>query len=177
MNPAAPAQLVITAQPSTSVTAGQSFGVTVAVEDAFGNAEPSYNGNITLDLAGGAAGTSLGGDLTVAANGGVASFSTLSLDRANSGYTIQASGSGLTGASTSAFQVTPAAASQLVMVAQPPTKLTAGQPFGFTVAAEDRFGNVVTGFDGSVFDLDGPRSPRALRCRSLPTMASRTSPA
>jgi hypothetical protein len=150
VNPAAPAQLVITAQPATSVTAGQSFGVTVAVEDAFGNAEPSYDGDLTLALAGGTAGTRLGGDLTTAADKGIASFSSLSLDRADSGYTIQASGDDLTGASTTAFQVTPAAASRLVIVAQPPLSLTAGQPFGFTVAAEDPFGNVVTGFDGSV---------------------------
>ncbi len=150
VSPAAPAQLAITAQPATSVTAGQTFGVTVAVEDAFGNAEPSYDGDITLSLAGDAAGTNLGGDLTIAADDGIARFSGLSLDRADSGDTLQASGDGLSGASTTAFDVAPAAASQLVMVAQPPTTLTAGQPFGFTVAAEDPFGNVVTGFNGRV---------------------------
>ncbi len=150
VNPAAPAQLVITAQPPTSIMAGRSFGVAVAVEDAFGNTEPSYDGDITLALMAGAAGTSLGGDLTIPTVDGVAAFSNLSLDRSASGYTIQANGDNLTDATTTAFQVTHAAASQWVMVAQPPANLTAGQPFGFTVAAEDPFGNIVTGFDGSV---------------------------
>jgi hypothetical protein len=150
VDPAAPAQLIITTQPPTTVTAGQAFGLTIAVEDAFGNAEPSYNGNIALALTGGAAGTGLGGELTVTAAGGVASFSGLTVDRADPGFAIHASATGLNGASTTAFSVRPAAASRLVIVAQPPARLTAGQPFAFTVAAEDPFGNVVTDFDGNV---------------------------
>jgi pantothenate kinase type III len=147
VTPAAPAQLVITDQPPSSITAGAGFGLSVSVEDAFGNAEPSYIGNVSVTLTGG---TGLGGTLTIPAYNGVASFSDLTLDRADTGYTIHAADIGLMGASTTAFQVTPSAASQLVTVAQPPVSLAAGQSFGFTIAAEDPFGNVVTGFDGTV---------------------------
>jgi pantothenate kinase type III len=150
VTPAAPARLVITAQPPSSITAGVGFGLSVAVEDAFGNAEPSFNGNVSVALAGGSSGPGLGGLLTIPAGAGVASFSGLTLDRAGSGDTIQVSGIGLTAASTTAFQITPAAASQLVTVAQPPAGLAAGQAFGFTVAVEDPFGNIVTGFGGTV---------------------------
>ncbi len=147
ITPATPSQLLITTEPSSSITAGSGFGVTVAVEDPYGNAEPGYSGDVSLALAGGAG---LGGTLTISADDGVASFSGLTIDRAGSGYTLQASGAGLTGASSTAFLVTPATASQLVTISQPPTNLTAGQAFGFTVAAEDPYGNVVTGFDGTV---------------------------
>ena len=51
MTPAAPAQLVITAQPPSSVTAGAGFGLTVSVEDSYGNAEPTYDGNVSVALA------------------------------------------------------------------------------------------------------------------------------
>jgi pantothenate kinase type III len=147
VTPAAPSQLAITDQPPSSITAGAGFGLSVSVEDAFGNAEPSYIGNVSVTLTGR---TGLGGTLTIPTSNGVASFSGLTLDRAESGYTLHAADIGLTGASTTAFQVTPSAASQLVTVAQPPDSVAAGQSFGFTIAAEDPFGNVVTGFDGTV---------------------------
>ncbi len=147
VTPSAPAQLVISSQPPSSVTAGAGFGFSVAVEDAFDNPEPSYSGNVSVSLTGG---TGLDGTLTIPASDGVASFSGLTLDRADSGYRLQAAGVGLTGTSTTAFQITPAAASQLVTVAQPPASLAAGQSFGFTIAAEDPFGNVVTDFNGTV---------------------------
>ena len=44
-------QLVITAQPPSSVTAGGSFGFTVAAEDDNGNVITTYNGPITAILA------------------------------------------------------------------------------------------------------------------------------
>ena len=81
---------------------------------------------------------------------GVAVFSTLTIDQAGSGYKLSASSTGLSGVTTTAFGVTPIAASQLVISTQPPTSLTAGTPFNMTVTAEDPFGNVATSFSGSV---------------------------
>ncbi len=147
VTPAAPAQLVITSQPASTITAGTMFGLAVAVEDAFGNAEPDYSGNVAIVLS---SGTGLSGTLAIPAIGGVADFSGLTLDRAGAGYTLAASGAGLSGASTTTILVTPSTASRLVTVTQPPASLAAGQAFGFTIAAEDAFGNAVTGFNGSV---------------------------
>jgi predicted outer membrane repeat protein len=86
----------------------------------------------------------------VTAKSGVAVFSGLTLDNAAIGYTLLVSGSGETGATTSAFNVTPAAAAELVVTAQPPASVIAGSGFGLAVAAEDPFGNVDPNFGGSV---------------------------
>ncbi|MGC8639945.1 MAG: hypothetical protein ACP5XB_08735, partial [Isosphaeraceae bacterium] len=58
------------------------------------------------------------------------------------------SGGGLTSVSTTAVNVSPAAAAQLVVIAQPPAGVVAGSAFGLTVAAVDRFGNWVPGWNG-----------------------------
>ena len=50
VTPAAASQLVITAEPPTSVTAGSGFGLAVAVEDAYGNLETGYGGEVTIGL-------------------------------------------------------------------------------------------------------------------------------
>ncbi len=65
-------------------------------------------------------------------------------------YTLQVSGTGLTPATTTAVTVTPLAASQFVISTQPPSTVTAGSPFGLTITAEDKFGNVAAGFTGNV---------------------------
>ena len=144
VTPANSAQLVITAQPPSSVAAGAGFGLVVSVEDTYGNAEPNYNGNVSIALAG------LVGTLTIPAVGGVAEFSGLSLDQAGSHYAIRATAAGLSGATTTAFAVTPAAPSQLVITAQPPSSVTAGTGFGLAVAVEDTYGNAEPSFGGKV---------------------------
>ena len=144
VTPASPAQLVITTQPPASVTAGDGFGLAVAVEDAFGNAEPTYEGNVSVALAG------LGGTLSIPASNGVANFSGLSLDQAGKGYTIQATAAGLSGATTTAFAVTPANSAQLVITAQPPSSVAAGAGFGLAVSVEDTYGNAEPNYNGNV---------------------------
>ena len=49
-----------------------------------------------------------------------------------------------------AIKVTPASATQLVLTSQPPANVLVSTLFGFTVKAEDDFGNVDTNFAGSV---------------------------
>jgi hypothetical protein len=76
-------------------------------------------------------------------SGGVASFNNLVLDIAG-GYTLQASGAGLTLASAG-FTVVPAAASQFLLNSKP-TTATAGQAFSpaVGVALTDQFNNLLT---------------------------------
>ena len=73
------------------------------------------------------------------ASGGLAFFTGLTVDQAGSGYTIQVttSDNSLPPVSTTAFNVTAAAASQLVITQQPPASVTAGVPFGLSVVVED----------------------------------------
>ncbi len=142
--------LVVTTQPPASVTAGTSFGLTVTAENTSGNVDTSFNGTVAVALTNNPGGATLGGTLTATAQNGVASFSDLTLDKVGVGYTLFVSTSSVGGATTDAFDVTPAAATQLILTSQPPSDVVAGSPFGLTVAAEDPYGNVDTNFVGSM---------------------------
>ena len=150
-------RLAIATQPPASVpasvTAGAAFGFTVYVETAGDTIDSSYNGNVTVAIANNPnpGGSTLGGTPTVAAVKGVATFSGLTLTTAATGYTLAVSGSGLSGATSSAITVTPAAATQLMITQQPPATVTAGSgfPVAVAVAFKDKFGNAAT-FSGDV---------------------------
>jgi hypothetical protein len=92
----------------------------------------------------------LSGTLTVTASQGLATFSGLTIDQAGAGYALDATAGSLTSTVTGPINVSPAAATQLVVLAQPPSIVTAGSGFGVSVAAEDPFGNVATSFQGNV---------------------------
>jgi streptogramin lyase len=144
VTPATASQVVITTQPPSSVTAGSSFGVQASIEDAYGNVETSASNAVSVALATNPTGTTLGGTLSATASDGVATFSGLTLTKAASGYTLQVSSSGLTGATTSAIAVTPAAATQVVITQEPPASVALNASFALIAAIEDAYGNVVT---------------------------------
>jgi hypothetical protein len=150
VNAAAATKLIVTAQPQSSVTAGAGFGFTVAAEDRFGNVATSFDGNVTVALNGNPGQSTLGGTTTVMANNGLATFSGMTLNKSGNGYTLQATSTGLSSATTNAFGVTAALASQLVIAVQPPASVTAGMAFDLTISAEDPFGNLATSFVGPV---------------------------
>ena len=141
-----PAKLAFSAQPS-NVAAGSSItpSVTVTVEDGAGNPVNSATNSITIAIGTNPSSGTLGGTLTVAAVNGVATFSTLNINTAGTGYTLTASAFGLTGATSSTFNVTAGTANKLVFSAQP-TNVTAGSSISPSVAVsvEDSLGNLVT---------------------------------
>ncbi len=147
VNPAT--QLLVSLQPPPSLTAGQTFGLSVEAVDALGNLNPTFSSPVTLSLGNNAGGT-LDGTLTVNAVNGVAAFSGLTLDKAGIGYTLQVSSNGLTATTTGAFTVTAAATTKLAVTTPPPGTVVVGNGFGLTVAAEDAFGNVTPTFNGTV---------------------------
>jgi plastocyanin len=101
-------QLVFTVQPSAS-TAGQAIAppVQVAVHDAFGTLVTSADNAITLELQNNPSGAALTGTTTVGADSGAATFSDLQISKPGAGYTLRASASTLTGATSAAFDVSP----------------------------------------------------------------------
>ncbi len=138
--------LVVSSAPMTG-TAGTGFSVSVTAEDASGNVDPTYTGNITMNLA-----SNPGGNLaqvTVAASQGVATFSGLVLDTAG-GYSVAATAPGLSAANPSNFSIVAAAASRLVLTQQPPSSVSTGAGFPVTLVAKDKFNNLTT-FSGSVY--------------------------
>jgi autotransporter-associated beta strand protein len=148
VNPAAATQLGI---PSFgNIVVGSTFSITVDAIDPYGNVDPTFNGNVTVALAANPGKATLGGTLTVNASYGEATFTDLTLDMLGSGYTLTATSSGLTSATSAPFDVT----DQLVVTAQPPSSVTAGAPFGLVVAAEDGLGNVDASYSGSVTVTD-----------------------
>jgi hypothetical protein len=100
--------LAIATQPVTSV-AGTALALTVDVVDAAGNIVTSFTGPIAIALGANAGVATLGGTLTANAVNGVATFSNILLTKAASSYSLVASASGLTSATSHAFNINPAA--------------------------------------------------------------------
>jgi len=145
-----PTQLAFKTQPATAV-AGVSIGsFQVEVRDANGTLVPGATNAVTIAIANNAGGGTLTGTKTVIANAGVATFAGLSLNKVGTGYTLQATATGLSSATSSAFNITPAALNNLAFTTQP-VNLTAGTAFPtVVVTARDAFGNTVTSFTTNV---------------------------
>src|SRR5262249_16735277 len=121
------------------------------VEDSSGTLVSSDNStSISLTLGGGTAGATLLGTNPITVTNGVAAFTDLSITTAGTGYTLMASATNLTSDTSTALDLVPDVASQLVFpsVGQP-TDTVAGKPIngaaGVVVQEQDKFGNVETG--------------------------------
>jgi hypothetical protein len=139
--------LVVTGFPSPT-TAGTPGTFTVTVQDAFGNTATGYRGTVHFTSSDGQA--LLPGDYTfTAADNGVHTF-TATLDTAGTQSitatdTMEASVTGI----QLGVVVNPAAASSL-LVTDFPSPTTAGDPGGVFVTALDAYGNIATGYRGTV---------------------------
>ena len=149
VNPGPAAKLLITTEPASTVPAGSQFGFVITAEDQYGNLATSFNGTETIALLSGPSGAVLTGANSATATAGVATASGLILTKTGS-YTLQVSGTGLTPATTTSITVTALTASQFVISTEPPSSVIAGSPFAMAITAEDKFGNVATGFQGNV---------------------------
>ncbi len=137
--------MVFSVQPSNTVAgAAISPAVTVRILDQFGNLTTS-TANVTLAIGTNPGGGTLSGTTTVAAVNGVATFSNLSIDNAGTGYTLTAVSSGLTGATSNAFNITAGAANHLAF-SQQPSNTVAGTAINpaVTVRILDAFNNLTT---------------------------------
>src|SRR5439155_1743797 len=134
------------AQPSNAVAgAANSPATQVAVQDAQGNTVTTATISITLAIGTNPASGTLAGTKTVAAVNGVATFSTLSLNVVGTGYTLTAAATGLTGATSTAFNIGVGAAAKLVFSVQP-SNSGAGAAItpAVQVTVQDAQGNPVT---------------------------------
>ncbi|HMA38930.1 MAG TPA: hypothetical protein VKP10_02570 [Gemmatimonadales bacterium] len=144
-------QLAFTTQPTSTVAGATMATVRVTARDAQGNTATGYTGNVTVAIGTNPGGGTLSGTKSAAAVAGVATFTTLSIDKSGTGYTLTAAANGLSGATSSTFNITPAALSQLAFTVDP-SSATAGVAItpAVKVAGQDVFGNTVTSFTGSV---------------------------
>ena len=150
VTPLAASRFVITTQPPSPVTAGTTFGLTVTAQDTFGNVATTFSTPVSIGLAHNPGTGTLNGTLSQTASSGVAQFSGLTLNTVGTGYTISATNGVLTSLPSSPINVTPAAATTLVVSIPPPTTMTSGSQFGLAVAALDAFGNLATDYVGVV---------------------------
>ena len=151
---ASPAKLVFTTLAPGSVAAGSPFGLTVELEDAYDNVATNYSGTVTATLANNPGGSTMGGSASASvsptgSNPGYATFTGLWLNKADSAYVLNISTSSGLSLPTAGINVTPATASQLVIVSSPTGTLLTGSSFDFMVVAEDRFGNIAPGYNGT----------------------------
>jgi uncharacterized MnhB-related membrane protein len=110
VTPGPPAKLAFTGQPSN--TLANSSGATISppvqveVQDVSGQLVTTASNSVTIAIGTNPAGGTLAGTLTVAAVGGVATFANPSINNPGSGYTLVASATGLTGATSGTFNIT-----------------------------------------------------------------------
>jgi mannose/cellobiose epimerase-like protein (N-acyl-D-glucosamine 2-epimerase family) len=132
-----------------------------AVDTSSGKVDTTYIGGVVLSLASNPNGGTLGGTTSAVVLNGAATFTGLTLDKAGSGYTLQATSGNLVATSNQTLDVIAGAAAQLVVTSQPPATVTAGQTFGITVTVADQYGNPVTDFSGNVAVRRRTPRPRA----------------
>jgi hypothetical protein len=101
-------QLVFTTQPTTTtVGATISPAVEVTMQDALGNINRCFTGDVTVAIWDNPGGGTLSGTTTVGAVAGVATFSDLTIDMPGIGYTLIATAPPVTPAVSTAFAITP----------------------------------------------------------------------
>ena len=154
VNPAPASSLVISAYPSPT-TAGTAQSFTVTVYDTNGHIATNYTGTIHFSSGDGqaSAGNGLPSNYTfttgTGADNGVHIFTaTLKTAGTQSITAADTANSTISGAQTG-IMVNPAAATTLVVSAYP-SPATAGTAGTFTVTARDLYGNLATGYTGTV---------------------------
>ena len=151
----APTKLVITTQPSGAAN-GIALGTqpVVTIEDANSDTVTSSTASVSLAIA---TQPGSGAILTcttnpLAASGGMATFAGCNIVGKTGSYTLTATSSGLTSATSSAISITVGPAAQLVFTVQPVGGVNEATNFATspTVTVEDAGGNTVTTDTGPV---------------------------
>ncbi len=154
VNAAAASTMTVAGFPSTT-SAGAAGSFTVTLKDPFGNIASGYTGTVHFSssdakallpanytfTAGDAGKHTFSAALKTAGTQSIAAADTLS-------SALMATEGGIT--------VNAAAASQFIISA--PSTVTAGAPFSLTLTVEDAFGNVVTGYAGTIHFTSSDRT-------------------
>jgi hypothetical protein len=146
VSPAAVSNFTVVSSPS-SVTAGSALQFTVTALDAYGNTVTGYRGTVKLTSSDPQA--VLPANYTFGASDkGVHVFSVTLKTAGSQTITVaDTANSSVTGTS-GPVTVSPAAAAHFTISAQ--ASVTHGTSFSFTVTARDAYGNVATGYTGTV---------------------------
>ena len=143
VSPAAASSLLVTGFP-TSAVAGETGVSAVTAYDAYGNVATGYSGTVHISSSDG--GASLPADTTL--TNGAGTFSATLITAGIQSLTATDTSNAALSGSESNIVVTPAAAAVLVL--NVPNITTASVAFTFTVTLEDAYGNVATGYVGTI---------------------------
>ena len=141
---AAPASGLALASTATP-TAGSSFSFTVSAQDQFGNTDTAYASTVHFTSSDSSAGVVLPADSTL--TNGQGAFSA-TLIKAGS-QTITGTDK-VTATITGTVTLTVRAANAASLVLDAPGSAKAGQAFNVTVTLKDQYGNIATGYRGTV---------------------------
>jgi hypothetical protein len=145
VSPAPANHLALAKTSGGAVTAGSGFSFTVTAQDQFGNTDPNYAGTVHFTSSDRSAGVQLPTDSTLTNGQGTLSAT---LVRAGS-QSIAAADVAQPGiAGSVSIQVIAAAAATLSLAV--PSSAAAGRPFNVRVTLFDQYGNVATGYTGTV---------------------------
>ncbi len=132
----------------TSAVAGTTIGVTVTAQGTAGTTDTAYVGTVKLSSTDVQAGLPASYTFT-SADKGTHTFSVTLKTAATESITASDTTTGATAATDSNIVVSPAAASKFVLAGLP-SSTTAGLSATFTVTAMDPYGNVASGYLGTV---------------------------
>jgi hypothetical protein len=136
ITPAGASKLVFTVEPPASTPSTSTFGVTVTIEDTYGNTVTTDTHTVALALSTNPCGGTLGGTTSKAAVLGVASFSGLQITKTCTGYKLSASDASDSLSTTStAFAITAASGENFTVNGSITPKLYPGasQPVNLSI--------------------------------------------
>jgi len=143
---AAASDLSLTGTPA-SLTAGSAGSVTVTAIDGYGNVATTFTGTVTFTSNDPQA--VLPGNYTFSGgDAGVHAFPSAYTLKTAGSRTVTATAGGITG--TSAGVMVNSALPAATLTATAPTPAAAGTGFSVTVTAKDAYGNIATGYTGTV---------------------------
>lgn len=152
ITPAPGVRVVFLVQPTTTAAgANITPAVQVEIQNTFGARVTTSSASVTLSLAANPGAGTLSGTTTVNAVNGVATFGNLRINQPAAGYTLAAASSGLSGATSSAFNIVAGPPASLRFVVQP-SDAAAGQAIAPPIQVEllDAQGNRATGATSQV---------------------------
>ena len=147
ITPAAANKLAFTSQPTSNV-AGVSIGtLSVAAQDQFGNTVTSFTSSVALALASNPGSSTIGGTTSVNAVAGIATFGPLTLNHVGTGYTLSASATGVTSATSGSFDIFTGGAATLIVISGTgqSANVSTVLPAPVSVQVQDLGGNGVAG--------------------------------
>ena len=147
VNPAAASAFVLSGTPA-SVTAGGTGSVTVTAVDPYGNTDTGFSGAVTFTSADDPQASLSPSNYTfTGGDAGVHPFTNLYTLKTAGVRTIAATSGSVTGTSSG---ITVNSSSATTMTAAAPSPTTAGSGLSVTVTAKDTYGNIATGYTGTV---------------------------